>query len=89
MLRKSIELANRPKIILALPSSVEALDTKKYEKSGEFDSCPVCLEEFMTGVDVTTMPFSHIFHKGCIVQWLGSWYTCPMCRFEMPKSLPC
>ncbi|CAL5351817.1 unnamed protein product [Camellia sinensis] len=35
-------------------------------------TCPVCLEEFGEGTEVTSMPCCHLFHHGCIVPWLKS-----------------
>lgn len=33
--------------------------------------CPVCLLEFEEEEVVRKMPCEHIFHKGCILPWLG------------------
>ncbi|KAF6155881.1 hypothetical protein GIB67_039212 [Kingdonia uniflora] len=54
---------------------MEALEAKNFEESGDCESCKVCREDFVIGVEVTLMPCLHIFHKGCIVVWLGSRYT--------------
>ncbi|GMP86552.1 hypothetical protein CsSME_00039283 [Camellia sinensis var. sinensis] len=46
-------------------------------------TCPVCLEEFGEGTEVTSMPCCHLFHHGCIVPWLKSHNSCPMCRYQI------
>ena len=48
-------------------------------------TCAVCLENFLIGSNVTTMPCSHIFHTKCILKWLARNHVCPLCRFELPK----
>ena len=50
----------------------------------KFRTCAVCLEEFGEGTEVTSMPCCHLFHHGCIVPWLKSHNSCPMCRYEIP-----
>ncbi|KAI7996196.1 E3 ubiquitin-protein ligase RNF181 [Camellia lanceoleosa] len=49
----------------------------------KFRICAVCLEEFGEQTEVTSMPCSHVFHHGCIVPWLNSHNSCPMCRYEI------
>lgn len=72
----------------ASKASVEALE--KFEFHGRHDSsskCVICMEEMLTGCEVTPMPCSHIFHGDCITKWLShSSHTCPVCRFELPTE---
>lgn len=44
-------------------------------------SCPICSEDFEVGLPVTQLPCSHIFHHDCVMPWLESKRTCPICRF--------
>lgn len=51
--------------------------------------CVICMEEMSTGCQVTRMPCSssHVFHGGCIIEWLNRWgHTCPLCKFKLPKE---
>lgn len=50
-------------------------------KEGEDKTCAICLNE-MVGVVVVEVPgCGHIFHGGCLREWLkGGNKTCPMCR---------
>ncbi|XP_053257421.1 E3 ubiquitin-protein ligase RNF181 [Podarcis raffonei] len=48
--------------------------------------CPVCLLEFEEEEVVRKMPCEHIFHKGCILPWLGKTNSCPLCRHELPTD---
>ena len=48
--------------------------------------CAVCKEQFQLGTEdpdeqiVVTLPCKHPFHQPCIVPWLKSSGTCPVCR---------
>lgn len=42
--------------------------------------CPICLEPFTLGGNVTSLVCPHVFHKECIVPWLSKQGTCPQCR---------
>ncbi|KAH0838083.1 hypothetical protein J3R83DRAFT_6325 [Lanmaoa asiatica] len=51
--------------------------------------CAVCKESFKLDPDdpdelvVVTLPCKHPFHEGCIIPWLKSSGTCPVCRFAL------
>ncbi|MCD7447725.1 hypothetical protein HAX54_033515 [Datura stramonium] len=70
--------------------AIEALEKVKMKtmdrekKYGE--TCMICFDKlFSEGVvEVTHMPCKHLFHGGCIVQWLERNHVCPLCRFKMP-----
>ena len=47
-------------------------------------SCSICLEEFVSGTKAVRLPCLHEFHDKCILTWLLSRPSCPLCRFEMP-----
>lgn len=50
--------------------------------------CVVCQEKFQCGDNVTGLPCEHRFHRKCVVPWLESHNTCPICRFELPEAEP-
>ena len=55
---------------------------KKYLAKSE--SCSVCLKKFKLGGDATMLaPCKHFFHDLCIIQWLKTHNTCPLCRKEL------
>ncbi|KAK8521174.1 hypothetical protein V6N13_077292 [Hibiscus sabdariffa] len=56
---------------------------KSVEGSTSRKSCAVCLNEFLDGDDVASMPCSHVYHYGCIVKWLKTSHMCPLCRYQM------
>jgi hypothetical protein len=49
--------------------------------------CVICLEEFMAGDELGALPCSqkHIFHRGCVAEWLGRSNACPLCRRALPS----
>ncbi|GFZ17679.1 hypothetical protein Acr_26g0009490 [Actinidia rufa] len=53
---------------------------------GSVDRCAICLDEFRVGSEVTRIPCSHVYHDDCIVSWLKTSNSCPLCRYEMPSS---
>ena len=45
--------------------------------------CVVCLGEQLVGDPASKLPCGHLFHVGCVEQWLRLHCTCPVCRFEL------
>ncbi|KAF9531929.1 hypothetical protein CPB83DRAFT_848048 [Crepidotus variabilis] len=51
--------------------------------------CAVCKDQFKLGTDdpdeqvVITLPCKHPFHEPCILPWLKSSGTCPVCRYAL------
>jgi len=59
--------------------------------------CAVCKDQFALNTEepdeqvIVTLPCKHPFHEGCIMPWLKSSATCPVCRFQLvpqPGSRP-
>lgn len=54
--------------------------------------CAVCKESFNLNPEdpddsvIVTLPCKHPFHEGCILPWLKSSGTCPVCRFVSSVS---
>ncbi|CAB4299507.1 unnamed protein product [Prunus armeniaca] len=78
------EEAAAPKFVPASRAAISKLETATVEESAV---CAVCLEEMAVGSDSTCMPCSHLYHRGCIVEWLQKSRVCPMCRFSLPADL--
>lgn len=50
--------------------------------------CPVCLCEYEGGDVVKWLPdCGHAFHSSCILAWLQSRSTCPICRVQVGPAL--
>ncbi|KAG9450726.1 hypothetical protein H6P81_010691 [Aristolochia fimbriata] len=56
----------------------------KMKELGEIESgetCPFCFEEFGESKKVVAeTPCAHLFHSDCLLPWLLSATTCPLCR---------
>jgi hypothetical protein len=54
----------------------------------ESPSCAVCLLDFEAGQRVAELPCSpaHVFHRQCIVPWLRTRKTCPLCLHEIDNG---
>ena len=73
----------------ASKAAIETLQTLKYEGvQGKVKEkgCSICFDDFVVGMEVKSMPCSHVFHGGCIGRWLEISHVCPLCRFEMPTG---
>lgn len=44
------------------------------------DSCSICLDTMGLNQELARLPCGHCFHNACIVTWLPSSLTCPLCK---------
>lgn len=85
--------AGRSTAAAAPPASVQSirqLPTVTVRREDLIDAanreCCVCLEPVELGKVVIRLPCAHIFHRTCILQWLQTHCTCPVCRYELPTD---
>jgi hypothetical protein len=78
----------------ALAAAVDGLEKRVYHRGEDEDGlgttgtgCVICLEDFMAGDELGALPCSqkHIFHRGCVSEWLGRSNACPLCRRALPS----
>ncbi|XP_042499767.1 RING finger protein 150-like [Macadamia integrifolia] len=80
------------RLVPASPSSIQALEIKKFDdieedpSSSSTETCMICMDEYVRGVDVARLPCSHLFHGECIVKWLECKNSCPLCRYVLPSE---
>ncbi|KAJ0236493.1 E3 ubiquitin-protein ligase CIP8 [Hirschfeldia incana] len=68
----------------AAKSAIEALET--FEVCGSDDKtvvCAVCKDGMVIGETVKKLPCGHCYHGNCILPWLGTRNSCPVCRFQL------
>lgn len=66
-------------------SSFAALEKRMMDEES-VEECCICLVEMAADTEVTVLPCNHIFHGGCIVDWLRIKNVCPLCRFIIPAT---
>ncbi|KAK6118170.1 hypothetical protein DH2020_048071 [Rehmannia glutinosa] len=49
-------------------------------------ACAICKDSFTVGTVVNQLPCFHLFHPSCILPWLSTRNTCPLCRYELPTD---
>ena len=54
----------------------------------EQPSCPICSEDYTPNEEVLKLPCAHLYHNNCVLPWLDTKKTCPICRFEFKNELP-
>ena len=51
-------------------------------------TCNICLDNFEIGNLLRILECNHEFHENCIITWLKSNNTCPVCRHELESNDP-
>ncbi|XP_062203342.1 uncharacterized protein LOC133905541 [Phragmites australis] len=75
----------------AATSFVENLPSVVISTSHETNggvSCPVCKDHMPIRTIAKQLPCMHLYHPSCILPWLSSRNTCPVCRYELPTDDP-
>lgn len=49
--------------------------------------CMVCLCDFSSGEEVRRLPCAHLFHAGCIDEWLRRCTDCPICKANVDRAV--
>ena len=81
-------IAKLPESIYIHPSSkpaAKALQGPVHCGCDEDEQCAICRMEFETGNKVKHLPCKHVFHPGCIDQWLGINKVSPNSMHLLPR----
>ncbi|KAF7303183.1 RING-type domain-containing protein [Mycena kentingensis (nom. inval.)] len=86
-----MESSNASRPVAATDEIVEKLPREVLEEGSPMleKDCAVCKDQFKLETDdpdeqiVVTLPCKHPFHEPCILPWLKSSGTCPVCRFAL------
>ncbi|XP_031130669.1 E3 ubiquitin-protein ligase RING1-like [Ipomoea triloba] len=81
-----VDSSSKPRGLSA--EEIQRLKEDRFENVGdELAVCSVCLEKFLAGVKISSLPCSHVFHHGCISSWLEKSSSYPICRFDVTNYL--
>lgn len=59
----------------------------KFTSTMKNDKCPILLEKFNEGDEVSVLPCEHVFTSSAIEEWLTEQQSkCPVCRFELDSK---
>ncbi|CAI9753381.1 unnamed protein product [Fraxinus pennsylvanica] len=72
----------------ASKEAVEGLENRVIGKEGASLACAICKGSLNVGDMVKKLPCGHEYHGDCIMPWLVSRNSCPICRFELPTDDP-
>ncbi|XP_045063977.1 E3 ubiquitin-protein ligase RNF165-like isoform X2 [Coregonus clupeaformis] len=78
------------KLIIDTQAQRKPLEMKVGEKEEETDvdeKCTICLSMLEDAEDVRRLPCMHLFHQGCVDQWLATSRKCPICRVDIETQL--
>lgn len=50
-----------------------------------YDTCPICLEQFLLNNEIIKLSCQHVYHKQCIRQWIANKCItkCPLCNHDV------
>lgn len=63
------------------------LKIREEEETDVDEKCTICLSMLEDGEDVRRLPCMHLFHQGCVDQWLATSRKCPICRVDIETQL--
>ncbi|CAK9164412.1 unnamed protein product [Ilex paraguariensis] len=54
--------------------------------STDIKECCICLNSYEDGTELHALPCNHHYHSTCIVKWLKTNATCPLCKYNILKG---
>jgi hypothetical protein len=51
-------------------SALKKIPTKKWTKQDPYETCAICLDDFVEQEKIRVLPCSHAYHMKCIDPWL-------------------
>lgn len=54
--------------------------------SNEDNKCMICMENFVAGEELRSLPCLHRYHRACIDEWLSRSKACPICKQDITAA---
>lgn len=70
----------------AAKSAVENLPSIIVEPKHGSSPCAICKDAVIVGATAKQLPCLHLYHPHCILPWLSTRNSCPICRYELPTD---
>ena len=59
-----------------------------YKHTGEAVGCAICKESIVQDAVVKRLPCMHVFHAGCIDEWMVRVPKCPIDNLDITHDFP-
>lgn len=81
-------LSHRRGLFPSTLSEIESFDWPPADSSvTQQQTCMVCLCEFQIADTCRKLPCNHVFHQGCIDEWLQRCTDCPICKGNVDRAI--
>lgn len=70
-------------LISQLPCTTVTDESSKYL----LDECQICLDTYIIGSNIRTLPCFHCFHSECVGRWLERKDSCPHCSSKVTEAM--
>eukprot|EP00930_Biecheleria_cincta_P056633 TRINITY_DN42711_c0_g1_i1.p1 TRINITY_DN42711_c0_g1~~TRINITY_DN42711_c0_g1_i1.p1 ORF type:complete len:425 (-),score=64.26 TRINITY_DN42711_c0_g1_i1:278-1552(-) len=81
-------LSHRRGLFPSTLSEIESFNWPPADSSvTQQQTCMVCLCEFQIADTCRRLPCNHVFHQGCIDEWLQRCTDCPICKSNVDRAI--
>lgn len=75
-----------PPAAMSFVNSLPRVVINEQHEKHEGLACAICKEVLHIGTEVNQLPCFHLYHPSCILPWLSTRNSCPLCRYELPTD---